>query len=165
MTNLLIAIGIGLVAAGIGTKIGLPGAAVVLPILVVTSWNIFFSKQSSPAPPSLQLVAFGLLGTGIGLSIDKSSLESLRTQWPILVFMAISVYVTASIVMIVIARFAHVDLTTAMLAGSPGGLTGVAAVSYSAGANVAQVVAVQTLRLLIVYASLPFLVAALKHVH
>ena len=135
----------------------------MLPIVTVAAWHLFVARDAAAVPSWLQLIAFGLLGTTIGLSMDRASLATLRTDWPVLLLMAVSVYVGAALLMILIAHFSRIDITTAMLAGSPGGLVGVSAVSLSAGANVAQVVAVQTLRILIIFASLPFLIAVLKH--
>ncbi len=134
-----------------------------MPIVAVAAWNLFLTKNAVAVPSWLQLIAFGLIGTTIGLSMDRTSLETLRTDWPVLLLMAVSVYLGAALLMILMSYFFHIDITTAMLAGSPGGFVGVSAVSLSAGANVAQVVAVQTLRVLIILASLPFLIAALKH--
>ena len=164
MKDLGIALAIGLVAAAVGTRSGLSGAGIVLPIVAVAVWNLLLSKQVVLAPGWLQLVAFGLLGTMIGLSMDRASISTLRAEWPILLLMAVSVYVAAALLMILISHFTRIDITTAMLAGSPGGLVGVSAVSLSAGANVAQVVAVQTLRVLVIFASLPFLITILRHV-
>jgi membrane AbrB-like protein len=163
LKDISIALGIGLVAAGIGARSGLPGGAIVLPIIAVAGWNFLFAKHSVAVPSWLQLMAFGLLGTTIGLSMDRGSLATLRAEWPVLLLIAISVYVSALLLMIAIAHFFRIDITTAMLAGSPGGLVGVSAVSLSAGANVAQVVAAQTMRILIIFASLPFLIGVLRH--
>jgi uncharacterized protein len=163
LTDLGAAIGIGLIAAVLGARTGLPGAPIVLPIIVVGVWHLTLGNPSARLPSWLQVVAFGLLGTTIGLSLDRNSLETLRAGWPLLLVMALAVYVAAALVMVVIARVANIDITTALLAGSPGGFTAISAVSLSAGANVAQVVAVQTLRVMIIYASLPGLIAFLKH--
>jgi uncharacterized protein len=160
--DLSIALGLGFLAAGIGARSGLPGAAVVLPIITVAAWNLLFVRQLLPPPSWLQLAAFGFLGTSIGLSVSRSSLQALQANWPVLLLMAVSVYVTASLVMILIAHFSRIDIATAVLAGSPGGLVGISAVSLSAGANVAVVVATQTLRILIIFLSLPFLLALLR---
>ncbi len=162
--HLAIPIAIGLVSAAIGFRTGLPGATLILPIFTVAAWTVISGQPAKPAPPWLQLVAFGVLGAMIGMSIDRDSLGALRANWPILLAMAVAVYAGATLIALVLARFSHVDIATALLAGSPGGLTGVSAVSLSAGANVAQVAAVQTLRVLLIYASLPFLLTLLKQV-
>jgi uncharacterized membrane protein AbrB (regulator of aidB expression) len=78
MRDLGVALGIGLVAAGLGARTGLPGASIVLPILAVAGWNLFHSRQAVSLPSGLQLVTFGLLGTTIGLTVDRGSLETLR---------------------------------------------------------------------------------------
>jgi uncharacterized protein len=161
--NLFLTIVVALAAAFVGWRVPLPGAAVVLPILAVVVLRSLRPSEIVPAPAWLQIVAFGLVGTIIGLGIDRASLLQARADWPVLALMACSVYIAASLASVVIGRLAGIDPVTALLAGSPGGLTGVAALGVSSGATLSQIVAVQTMRLFLVYVSLPPLIAVVRH--
>ncbi|MBJ7595921.1 MAG: AbrB family transcriptional regulator [Candidatus Dormibacteraeota bacterium] len=160
--NLGVAIVIGLAAAALGQRTRVPGGAIVAPILAVAAWRLTVNQRVDVFPGWLQLLVYALLGTGIGLSIDRSSLLALRVDWPVLLLMAASVYVVAVACVLLIARVFQIDAASALLAGSPGGFTGIAGLSLSSGANVAQVVAVHTTRLLLIYATLPFILAAVN---
>ena len=160
--TLLLAIAVGLAAAYVGSRSPLPAGGIVFPILAVAGLQLLTGRSAERFPGWGQLIVYGLLGTLVGLSIDRPALSGLREHWPILLLMAVSVYVVAIASVLVIARLAHFDLATALLAGLPGGAATVIGASSTTGVNSAQVVTVQTLRLLLIYGSLPLLLLALR---
>ncbi len=160
--TIIIAIIIGLVASYAGSRSQIPGGAIVVPILAVIAWQLVGGRGGVRYPGWLQVVTFGLLAASVGMSIDRSSLGELRSQWPVLLLMAVSVYAAATLCMVLIARLAHIDLATALLAGTPGGYAGVTGISVGAGVDLLQVITVQTLRLLIIYASLPLILLSIR---
>ena len=159
---LILAVVVGLTAAVIGSWIRLPAGGIILPIVAVAALQLATGRSAGRVPGWAQLTVFALLGTTVGLSVDRAALTGLRDHWQILVLMAVSVYVVGVASVLIIARIAHFSLATALLAGLPGGAATVIGVSTTAGVNAAQVVAVQTLRLLLIYGSLPILLLAVR---
>jgi membrane AbrB-like protein len=160
--TLLIAVAVGLLGALVGSRSGLPGGTIFGAIFATAAFKLLYPGGVSRLPDSLEWTIFAVLGIQVGLTMDRGTLAELKEQWALLGLLAVSVYAAAMLAVWVIARVAKVDVPSALLAGSPGGFSGITGVALEAGANTAQVVAVHTIRLVLVYASLPFILSVVR---
>jgi membrane AbrB-like protein len=154
---LILAIACGLAAAAIGARLAIPGATILFPVFVVAGLRLTGAFALPQFPPALQVIVFGFLGTSVGLSIDRAALLGLSKNWPILVGMAVAVYVASLGCVLILAHFGRIDSITALLSGSPGGFVTIAGVGANSGADMTMVLSVQTLRLVLIYLTLPIL--------
>jgi uncharacterized protein len=154
---LILAIACGLAAAALGARLAIPGGTILFPVFVVAGLRLSGALPLPQFPPALQVIVFGFLGTSIGLSIDRAALLGLSKNWFVLVAMAVAVYLASLGCALILAHFGRIDSITALLSGSPGGFVTIAGVGATSGADMSVVLSVQTLRLLLIYITLPFL--------
>jgi membrane AbrB-like protein len=158
--SFLIVIALALAGSYAGFRTNLPGGPIVGAMAPVVAFQLLSPRPATEGFPGwLTVGLFALLGAQIGLSVTRSSLAPLKDQWWLIVILAAGVYVAAFLIVVVIARLARIDVASALLAGSPGGFAGIAGISLTAKVNVGQVIAVHTVRLLLIYLTLPFILA------
>jgi membrane AbrB-like protein len=149
-----------LLTAGIaiaGQRIPLPARALMGPMLIAGALTLSGATDFTP-PTLLRETAFGAIGLYIGLRFTSRTVRDVgRLLLP----------VAASIVALLAACFAlaivlnattNVSLEDAYLATTPGGLYAVLAVAFGAGANTTFIVAVQSLRVLVMVVLAPLAV-------
>jgi uncharacterized protein len=149
-TAWLLTVGIALV----GQLIPLPARALMGPMLIAGALTLSGVTDFTP-PILLREAAFIVIGLYIGLRFTSQTLRDVgRLLMP----------VAASIVALLVACFAlaiilnattSVSLEDAYLATTPGGLYAVLAVAFGAGANTTFIVAVQSLRVLVMVVLAP----------
>lgn len=111
-------------------------------------------------PPLMRQVAFVLLGTIAGVRLEMDALVGLaRIAIPVL--LAVGMLLVVNLLLaVVLVRRSGLDPQTAVLAAAPGGLSEIAGVAVDVRAQVDVVVAVHTIRvLLVVLVVLPLAVA------
>jgi uncharacterized protein len=146
-----------LLTAGIalaGQLIPLPARALMGPMLIAGALTLTGITDFTP-PTLLREAAFIVIGLYIGLRFTTQTVRDVgRLLLP----------VAASIVALLVACFAlaivlnattSVSLEDAYLATTPGGLYAVLAIAFGAGANTTFIVAVQSLRVLVMVVLAP----------
>jgi membrane AbrB-like protein len=144
----------------LGKRFRLPSGALIGAILVgmavgAAGWGpITF-------PPVVLAAAYLLLGTRIGSRFDPAVLRRIRDLLPwVLGFIALMTALSAGLGW-VLAAVTGIDLLTALLATSPGGMDGAMIAALDTGANVPLVLAVQISRLLLMVIAGPLVVKRL----
>ena len=139
--QLLVAPVLGLVGIWVGTRFRLPSGALIGSIIVgmvvgVLGWGpITF-------PPVILAAAYLLLGARIGSRFDPVVLRRLRDLLPwVLGFILLMTVLSAGLGW-VLAEVTGIDLITALLATSPGGMDGAMIAALDTGENVPLVLAV-----------------------
>jgi len=144
------------IAAG-GQLVPLPARALMGPMLIAGTLTLTGVTDFTP-PPLLRETAFIVIGLYIGLRFTSQTLRDVGR---------LLIPVAASIVALLVACFAlaiilnattSVSLEDAYLATTPGGLYAVLAVAFGAGANTTFIVAVQSLRVLVMVVLAPLAV-------
>ncbi len=154
---------IAVAAAGvvIARGIRLPTPTLLGPLLLAGAVVLVVPGGEFSTPPLLREIAFALIGLQVGL---RFTLATVRQVGSLLL------PTLAAIVALLIASFGLaliLDVTTsvtlldAYLATTPGGLYAVLAVAFGAGADTTFILAVQTLRLLVMIVLAPVVVRRL----
>jgi len=158
--QLLIAPVMALAGIWLGKRFRLPSGALIGSIFVgmmvgVSGWGpITF-------PPIVLAGAYLLLGARIGSRFDPAVLRRIRDLLPYVIgFISLMSVVSAGLGW-VLAEVTGIDLITALLATSPGGMDGAMIAALDTGANVALVLAVQISRLLLMVLAGPLIVRRL----
>jgi membrane AbrB-like protein len=154
---------IALAGAVAGGLVRLPAGKLLGPLLLAAGLTLALPADSFGVPPLLREVAFALIGLQVGLRFTVATVRQLgRLLLP----------VVASVVVLVAACFGlaallhattHASLLDAYLATTPGGLYAVLAAAAGTGADMTFVVAVQSLRLLVMVLLAPWAVRLLLH--
>lgn len=158
--QLLIAPLLALAGIWVGKRFRLPSGALIGSILVgmvvgLSGWGpITF-------PPIVLAGAYLLLGARIGSRFDPAVLRQIRDLLPYVLGFILLMSLVSAVLGWVLAEVTGIDLITALLATSPGGMDGAMIAALDTGANVPLVLAVQISRLLLMVIFGPLIVRRL----
>jgi membrane AbrB-like protein len=150
--TLVIAIG----GAAIGRLLKVPSGALLVPMLlgaVLQTTGLVVITL----PSWLLHVAYVLVGWYVGLTFDRLVLNSVFKATPTLVLSTLSLIGLCAGSALLLTRLLGVDLLTAYLATSPGGLDSIAVIATGSHTNVPFVLAIQTMRLFLVLLTGPLI--------
>jgi membrane AbrB-like protein len=139
--------------AGVGAFAGrllrIPGGALLVPLVAgaIVQWSGVLSIE---LPEWLLAAAYALIGWRIGLGFTREVLRYASRVLPKILFSIAVLIGFCSGLAIVLMRVFGVDPLTAYLATSPGGIDSVAIIAASSEVDLPFVMALQTIRLLIV---------------
>lgn len=146
---------IGFAGAGIALFAGLPAAALIGSAIAVSVGSLL--KVTTTLPAGFRAVAFSIIGSSLGSSLTRD-LVSQAIHWPLSLFIlttcVITIMVTCSLVLIKV--FNH-SADTAILASSPGSMIYSISIASEGVGNVRSILVIQSVRLLLIIAFLPFL--------
>lgn len=112
-------------------------------------------------PRRLRDVVFVLLGISMGAGVTPETVDRLP-QWPVSLFLVgVSIFAVTGGSYAWFRKVAGWDWRTAFLASVPGALSYVLAVAVDSGADLRRVAVAQSLRVILLVAGLPFLIAGL----
>ncbi|PYD69072.1 AbrB family transcriptional regulator [Komagataeibacter swingsii] len=114
-------------------------------------------------PPWLLVAGYGVLGWGIGIRFTRATLRYASRVFPYVIQAVGLMILTCGLMALLLARVAHVSLLTAYLATSPGGEDTVAIIAATTpGVDMPFVMAMQTVRFVLVLFTGPFLARVLS---
>ena len=153
LITLLIAAAGGL----IGLKLKIPAGALIGAMIAVSAYNIY--SGNAQIPGSLKIAAQIILGGIIGLSMNMEAVKGLKDLLvPALILVAV-LFVFSVAAGFIIAKVTGVDLYTALFSCSPGGLSEMAVIADSYGADISKVVLVHLIRIMSVILFFPLITA------
>ncbi|SFL35734.1 hypothetical protein SAMN03159341_105245 [Paenibacillus sp. 1_12] len=127
------------------------------PLTAVLLWNVF-TRRNLAWPGSFRNLGLSLLGYSMGLSFTLESARQISTQLPSMLIATITTIVFSLIVAAVTARQTNVSFASSAIGSIPGGLSQMVVLSEEIeGADLAVVAFMQTIRLLTVIFTVPFL--------
>jgi membrane AbrB-like protein len=149
---------LALVAVGTigGRLVRFPATALLSTVFVGAFVHLAFGATFA-LPPWLLVLAYTVLGWAIGMRFDAPVLRHARKSLvPILASIA-ALIACSGLLALVLSRTMHIDLLTAYLATSPGGVDSIAIIAASTHVDAALVMAVQVLRFVLLTAIGPLL--------
>src|SRR5436190_76723 len=110
-------------------------------------------------PPILTQSVLVLLGISLGSLVSKQLIQHVSSYPLTIGLLALATFCSTFGSSIYLQRFHNWDQTSALLAGSPGALSQIVILAQEKGADVAGIAMVQTMRVIILTAALPLLLA------
>ncbi len=142
----------------------LPAGLLLGPLLLAAGLTLALPEGSFGVPPLLRECAFAVIGLQVGLRFTIDTVRQLgRLLAPVLISVVVLVVACFGLAVVLHAT-THASLLDAYLATTPGGLYAVLAAAVGTGADTTFVVAVQSLRLLVMVLLAPYAVRLLLHV-
>jgi membrane AbrB-like protein len=142
-----------LAVAGAGVAAGLwralPGATLLVPMIVGALLE-GSGVVHLALPPWLLAVSYALLGWSVGLGFTRAILKHARRALPQVLFSTFAMIAVAGVLAFILVEAAGIDPLSAYLATIPGGMDTVAIIASSSAVDVSFVMALQTVRFLIV---------------
>lgn len=143
-----------LIAAWAAVKISLPTPFLLGPLIGAAILSLT-GLQAPNTPPFLVIISQLCIGAYLGLSIKPASLENWKKLLPITLMGSIAVVFFSLGVGFLLTRMHSLDLTSAFLGTSPGGMGEMGLTAVLVGANVSLVTAYQMFRLLFILFVVP----------
>ena len=110
-------------------------------------------------PPILTQTVLVLLGISLGSLMSRQLLQHVSAYPLTIALLALATFCSTFGSSLYLQRFHGWDRTSALLAGSPGALSQIIPLAIERGANVPAIAVVQTMRVIILTAALPLLLA------
>lgn len=157
----LLTVAVGAVGAALAQALNVPAWVLLGPALAVSlaglgGWHL------GVADP-LRDICFVILGLGVGAGFD-SQVGAVLLRWP-LAFLVLAVALVVTMVMcrLVLMRGFGFDSRSASLASAPGHLSFVLGLAMDLHGDVARITVVQSIRLLFLTVSVPFIARAMGY--
>lgn len=139
-------LGVAIVGAWLGPRLRIPSGALLLPMIIGAVLHSS-GTMALQVPEWLLALAYTLIGWSVGLRFTRPIfLLALRTL-PQMVVSIVALMLFCGLLAWMLTHFLPVDLMTAYLATSPGGLDTVAIIAAGSRVDMSFVMAMQTLRL------------------
>lgn len=144
----LLNLGLSLLVIVAGVLLGsrLPAGALLVPLLLGGALQMGGVLQIT-LPTWLLALAYGAIGSYIGLRFDRATINYVWRRLPAMIFGALLLILLCAISAWVIAEMIGKDFLSVYLATSPGGLDAMAIIAIDTHSDVGFVLAMQTLRL------------------
>jgi hypothetical protein len=151
---------IALIGAAVGTRFRIPAGTIIIPALLAGLAGIL-GVPAAPWPPAILGTAYLVLGLQIGSNFDSAVVEQLKRLGFFVVLSNFFLLGASALLAVALMPMLKIDLLSAYLAATPGGLDSVAAMAADLRADAALILAVHSLRLISVLVAGPFLVQIL----
>ncbi len=158
LTNGLFTVGVAAVGAWAALRLRIPAGALIGPLVLGAVLSLVDPFQGLTSPELLRETAFIVIGLQVGLRFDPATVRRAGRLTPPILGMVVALIVACAVLGWGLSHLAHVNLLTAYLATTPGGINAVMVVAFASGANTSLVFAVQTLRLFLMVLAAPPLV-------
>lgn len=150
----------GVVGAVLLRLAHVPGATFLGAALGAVAWTLLRSPVPIRLPVGMEDAALVVLGVAVGAGVSRAELSRLRGV--LLPAVAAALFVIVSgVVVALLLRAVGAAPSQDLLATSPGALSSVIGIAIERGEGAAEVALFHTVRLFLVMASLPLLVALL----
>jgi len=157
MTNALWLLAVGVAGAAALLWLGVPAAWMVGPLLAVSAFKLA-RPGLRKAPSAFAELGKLLLGTLIGATFHRSTLEQLGHLLPWTVAATLALMAVAVVASRLLARWTDLDLGTALFSLTPGGMPEMVAVAEEIGADLGVVAMLQFVRYTCVLLLAPWLI-------
>lgn len=144
------------------TLINVPSAALFAALIVGVALAIV-ALAPARVPRQAGAVAQGVLGVYIGTMVHQDAVDALRTDWAIVLAIAVATLVISIIAGALLGLHRDVSPLTGALALVAGGASGLVAIARELGGDDRVVSVVQYLRVALVTATIPLVVTVVFH--
>ena len=155
--NYLVSTVIALIGALVGVRFRIPAGTMIIPAILAALAGIL-GIPAAPWPPLVMASAYLVLGLQIGGNFDAGVVAQLRRLGWFILLSNLFLLGASAFLAICLMPLLKIDLLSAYLAATPGGLDSVAAMATDLKADAALILAVHSLRLISVVTVGPYLV-------
>ena len=157
LLNVAETLAIGIAGGALFLVLNLPGGLISGAMIAVGIAAI--AGRPLAMPPILTQSVLLLLGISLGSLVSQQMLHNMGAYPLTIALLALATFCSTFGSSFYLQRFHGWDQTSALLAGSPGALSQITMLAAEKGADVAAIAVVQTMRVIILTAALPLLLA------
>ena len=160
MIRIFLTLLVGTIGGLTGYFLRLPAGVMIGSMLAVGVYNCLSFKADMPA--KVRIGGQILIGTLLGLNLNPQTIMELRTiLLPALIIVVILLF-SGCVTGLIVHKICKVDLHTAILCSSAGGLTELSVLATSLGGDGPKVAIIHLLRVITVVATMPIILTALE---
>ncbi len=148
---------ITVLGAWLGIALRLPAGALVGPALIGVLPGLL-GIQHAEWPSLLLNSSYACIGVSVGLEFNLQALHTARRLLPAFLLSTLAMVISMVVMGLLLSLFTGVDLFSAYLATTPGGLNMVTIIALESGSNVTLVLTINLLRFLVIVLAGPVLV-------
>ena len=145
---------VGVVGALCAIRLRVPSGALIGPMLLGAVLHAT-GLLAIALPPWLLVAAYAAIGWYVGLRFTRETVRAALRALPAILAATVGVILLCGLWAWLLTRILPIDLLTAYLATSPGGLDTVAIIALGTGADLSFILAAQVLRLFVVLVTGP----------
>ena len=161
ISDILLLFGLGLLGWFLLSRVRMPASELIGPVIIIGTLRTM-QVELPTSPNFLFFAAQVVIGIFVGSMLSKDTVSKLKPMALSALIIIAWVLSTVLIVGIFLARYSVLDLYTAMLSASMGGLPEITVIALASGAEVGVVMAMQMIRLLITVMLFPLLLKLLE---
>jgi membrane AbrB-like protein len=162
MKRLIITLFVGSAGGLLGYKLGIPVGALLGSMLAVGIYNCLGFESFMPV--RVRVGAQIIVGCLLGLNLNPGTFMELKTIIVPALIIVTMLLAWGLITGFIVYKFFKVDLYTAFLSSSPGGMTELSLIASSMGGDGPKVVLLHTVRLLSIVSILPLLLLVVEKI-
>ena len=162
MTTLLLLALCGAVGGLLFEYLNVPGGAMTGAMIAVILCKMLLALPQVNVPKPVATAVYIGLGIIVGNMFRPEMLLAVKDTWPILLISSLLVLLAGMIIAVFVYKFGHLDVTSAYLATSPGGLNAVVALAAGSSPNAPMVLAYQIVRLYAIIFTVPLISKVLQ---
>lgn len=152
---------VGLACGTAGYLSGFPAGAISFSMIGCATYNIY--KGHAYMPLRLRQFVQCFAGAYIGGMITRSQVFEMLMMYEVVIAVILAFYILNFIISLLLVIFCRMDVITALLSSSAGGLTDMALIADELGADRAKVVAMQLIRVIGIVTLYPLLIKILTN--
>ena len=153
MQNLLLTLIVGSLGGWAGYHLKLPAGALLGSMIAVGIYNVLGFQSFMPAQVRIGIQV--VVGCLLGLNLNRAAFAEMKAIVVPLVIIIVVLMIAGLAAGDVIYRFCGLDLRTAFLGSSPGGMTELSLLAVSLGADGPKVALIHSVRMITVVALMP----------
>jgi hypothetical protein len=157
LLNVAETLAIGIAGGAVFLVLNLPGGLISGAMIAVGIAAI--AGRPLSMPPFLTQSVLLLLGISLGSLVSQQMLHNMAAYPLTIALLALATFCSTFGSSFYLQRYHGWDQTSALLAGSPGALSQITMLAAEKGADVAAIAVVQTMRVIIIIAALPLVLA------
>lgn len=143
----------GLAGAYLFERLRVPAGALIGAMLAAAALNLS-GLGTAESPEWLRFGSYAVIGWILGTQFTRDTVETLRGAILPIAVVVVSLLAAAALITVAL-RVMGLDVATAFLAASPGGISQMAAISAEVGANGALVATAHLVRVIVVVLTAP----------
>ena len=153
LPQLAVTLAVALVCGGLGRALGVPGGTIAFSMAGCALYNIRSGRGYMPL--KLRRLVQVFAGALIGSTVGREQVRQLADLWGVALLAVVSFLAMGLLAAVIISRCTDMDLTTALFACAPGGLTDMALIAADMGADSTRVAGMQMFRMVSIIALYP----------
>ena len=161
--SLMVLFPVAFLGGFVGYKLKIPAGTLIFSFLAVASVKVLLRYEGEALPAFLKYIPQTLVGLTLGAQCSRRVLEEISRMWGYMFICVLVLVVVGMIIAIIFVKLNVLDLPTAYLSTSPGGIVAMIFLAADQGVNAPLVAIFHLFRILFILFTGPFILKGLEY--